>query len=195
MIFEQRATRGILRGLVRRLTTERIFEEDLLQEALVHLWTRETEHPGQQRSWYIQSCRLHLQNYLRKGRSVDCGNHRHAAVQAAEPGAEEEIDPPGDETLVLLVCARDLAAELFKWLTPVEKQILSLSQEGLSLREIASLLGLSHTSVIKRRRKIAALSTRLGVEAPATPPLRRAAFRPKPSNGTARPRSNGGQAA
>jgi RNA polymerase sigma factor (sigma-70 family) len=165
MIFEQRVTLGLLRSLARRLTTERMLEEDLVQEALIHLWTRETEHPGQCRSWYIQSCRLHLQNLLRKGRSVDCVKRRIAGG-LAESGKEEELDPAREDMLLSLVCARDLAAELSKWLTPVEKRILSLSHDGLSLREIAGLLGLSHTSVIKHRRTIAALSRRLGVEAP-----------------------------
>ena len=41
MIFEQRSARGLLRGMVRRLTSERGLEEDLIQEAIIHLWLRE----------------------------------------------------------------------------------------------------------------------------------------------------------
>ena len=32
--------------------------EDLLQEALVHLWSSERQHPGQRRSWYLQSVKF-----------------------------------------------------------------------------------------------------------------------------------------
>ena len=57
MLFEQRRTLGLLRGMVRRLTAERPLQEDLVQEAVIHLWLREQKHPGQSQSWYIQSCR------------------------------------------------------------------------------------------------------------------------------------------
>jgi RNA polymerase sigma factor (sigma-70 family) len=166
MMFEQRRTRGLLRGMVRRLTTERGLEEDLIQEAIIHLWLREKQHPGQRESWYIQSCRLYLQNHLRKGRSVDGGKHRHTAILPIMDAAWEDSDPSVDDSLLSLICARDLAAEISKWLTPQEKQILSLAHDGLSLREIGGRLNLSHTSVIRRRRNIAALASRLRVYVP-----------------------------
>jgi RNA polymerase sigma factor (sigma-70 family) len=147
--------------MVRRLTSERALEEDLIQEAIIHLWLREKERPGQRQSWYIQSCRLHLQNFLRKGRSVDGGNHRHALGSPVELEVQEDLETSVDDTLLSLVCARDLVAELSKWLTPVEQQILHLAHDGLSLREIGARLNLSHTSVIRRRRNIAALAGRL----------------------------------
>jgi RNA polymerase sigma factor (sigma-70 family) len=165
MVYEQRRTRGLLRGMVRRLTAERVLEDDLIQEAIIHLWLREKEHPGQSQSWYIQSCRLHLQNFLRKGRSVDSGKHRPtAALHDGEDAEQEEADAVSDDRLVALVCARDLVSELSKWLTPVERQILNLGVDGLSLREIAIRLGLSHTTVNKHRRNIAGLASRLGLD-------------------------------
>ena len=168
MIFEQRNTRGLLRGVVRRLTTERALEEDLIQEAIIHLWLREKEHPGQRQSWYIQSCRLHLQNFLRKGRSVDGGKRRHAAGLPIDPATQDDLETRVDDALLSLVCARDLVAELGKWLTPVEKEILSLAHDGLSLREIGERLNLSHTSVLRHRRSIALLTRWLGLAAPIT---------------------------
>ena len=110
--------------MARRLTADRAWEEDLIQEAIIHLWLREKEHPGQTPSWYIQSCRLHLQNFLRKGRSIDGGNHRHAV---SLPFMEEEQHPNlgVDDSLFSRVCARDLVYELCKWLVPAEKAISS----------------------------------------------------------------------
>ncbi len=165
MLFEQRRTLGLLRGMVRCLAAERAVEEDLIQEAIIHLWLREKEHPGQSQSWYIQSCRLHLQNFLRKGRSVDSGKHRQTdSLRDGEDEEPEEVNGGPHDTLFAIVCARDLVSELSKWLSPVEKQILNLGVEGLSLREIAIRLGLSHTTVIKYRRNIAGLASRLGLE-------------------------------
>jgi RNA polymerase sigma factor (sigma-70 family) len=181
MIFERRNMRGLLRGIVRRLTTERVLEEDLIQEAIIHLWLREKAHPGQRQSWYIQSCRLYLQNFLRKGHSVDGGKHRHAAGLPIEPETQENLETHAEDTFLSLVCARDLLAELGKWLTPLEKEILSLAHDGLSLREIGGRLNLSHTSVLRHRHNIAALAGRLGLEAPPSHQTGRAAVSFKPS--------------
>ena len=195
MVFEQKDTHDLLRSVVRRLTREKGLQEDLIQEALIHLWMREAEHPGQKRSWYIQSCRLHLQNVLRKGRSVDCRKHRHASgLSAPDEQGPEEFEPRSDETLLSLVCARDLMAELSKWLTPVEKEILNLSNEGLSAREIGQRLALSHTSVIRRRRNIAILAGRLGNLDLRAAGEREAASQGKgdlPSNGNSKSKVNG----
>jgi len=146
--------------MVRRLTAEPAQEEDLIQEAIIHLWLREKEKPGQRHSWYIQSCRLHLQNFLRKGRSVDGGKRRRATVKF-ELETPNGAEPSVEGSPLSLVCARDLLAELGKWLTPVEKRTLNLMHDGLSLREVAARLDLSHTTILRHRRNIAALTRRL----------------------------------
>jgi RNA polymerase sigma factor (sigma-70 family) len=163
MIFEQPKTRRTLKGVVRRLTTERDLEDDLIQEAIIHLWLREKERPGQRPSWYIQSCRLYLQNFLRKGRSVDGGKRRKAVDLLVDGEAQEVLELRTDDTLLSLICARDLVAVLTEWLTPLERRILELCNEDLSLREIGQRLNLSHTSILKHRRAIAALGERLSV--------------------------------
>jgi DNA-directed RNA polymerase specialized sigma24 family protein len=71
MLIDQRETWEGLRQIVFKVTPDRALHEDLIQEAFVHLWLREKQCPGQTRSWYFQSCRFFLQNYLRNGRSVD----------------------------------------------------------------------------------------------------------------------------
>jgi RNA polymerase sigma factor (sigma-70 family) len=191
MIYEERRTRRVLRGMVRRLTAEPAQEEDLIQEAIIHLWLREEEHPGQSHSWYIQSCRLHLQNFLRKGRSVDGGKRRQAASLLSPAEPQEDLGLPTNDTLLSLVCARDLVAELSKWLTPLEERILSLSHDGLSLREIAIRLGLSHTTVIKHRRYIAGLASRLSPDGSYTAVLKPTALPAKPNTPLPQGRPNG----
>jgi len=196
MVFEQRRTHGILRGMVRRLTAERALAEDLFQEAVIHLWLREKNSPGQSQSWYIQSCRFYLQNLLRKGRSIDSGKHRPTPTLRDDDGEakeQEQADSGIQDTLFGLVCARDLVSELSKWLTPVEQQVLNLGVDGLSLREIAVRLGLSHTTVNKYRRNIAGLASRLGLEESFVARPKRPALPAKPNNAfpQARPNGNG----
>ena len=168
MLVNQKETGEVLRRIVFKLTPDRALREDLTQEALVHLWLREKERPGQTRSWYVQSCRFHLQNYLRNGRSVDSPRrHRFLCVSAeteafrAVPSDHESVS---SRSVLALVSTREILSLLGKWLSPVERGILSCLAEGLGMREIASRLNLSHTSVIRYRRKIASLAVRLGVE-------------------------------
>jgi RNA polymerase sigma factor (sigma-70 family) len=167
MMFEQGEVRRLLRRVVRRVTSDVTLHEDLMQEACIHLWLREKRYPGQRPSWYLQSCRFHLQNVVRKGRSVDFGKHRRALCLLAEQegtGGAGLNHSANDAETPTLVSARDLMSELSRWLTPLERRILCLLADGLGMREIAHRLRLSHTSVIKHRRKIAALAHRLGIE-------------------------------
>src|SRR5689334_11740759 len=60
-----------LRHIVAGFSGNPALQEDLIQESLVHLWKVEREKPGQSKSWYLQSCRFHLQHWLASGRSLD----------------------------------------------------------------------------------------------------------------------------
>ena len=69
--------------------------------------------------------------------------------------------------------------------------VLSLGREGLSLREIAIRLGLSHTTVINYRRNIARLASRLGLDESSTARLKRTALSAEPNTPFPQVRSNG----
>ncbi len=58
--------------MIGRITSNFALRQDLLQEALVHLWLTEARRPGQTQSWYLQSSKFHLLHFLASGRSVDC---------------------------------------------------------------------------------------------------------------------------
>jgi len=167
MLIEQKDTREVLRQIVFAVGTDRALHEDLTQEALIHLWLREKECPGQSRSWYLQSCRFFLQNYLRTGRSVDSARRHKAPLLPTEldqpPKASHDESPSGSSILGL-VSAREIVALLQEWLTPVEQKTLLYLAEGFGVREIGTRLNISHTSVIRYRRRIATLALRLGVE-------------------------------
>ena len=170
MLIDQQETHEVVRQIVFKITSNRALHEDLAQEAIIHLWLRESEYPGQTVSWYFQSCRFHLQNYLRNGRSVDSTKRHGDLCSLAE--AHESPGTTADESvsggsLRSLVSAREAARLLRQWLTPSEREILGFLAEGFSIREIAAKLGTSHTSVIRSRRRIAALAAKLGIQPPA----------------------------
>jgi len=130
------------------------------------LWLRETQCPGHTQNWYFQSCRYYLQNFLRLGRSVNSAKHQKSLRPLAEaqdcPGTSADESASGG-SLRSLVSAREAAGLLQRWLTPTEHQLLDLLMDGHGIREIAGKLGMSHTSVVRYRRRIANLAARLGI--------------------------------
>jgi len=166
--FTAPATLCSLRRLVRRLHVARFWQEDLVQEALVHLWRQELSRPGQSWSWYLRSCEFHLRNFLRKGRSVDspkrCRNGGPVLdAVSANPGgpswtAVEGVatlpDPASPTAVVEQVAADELIQMLTAALTPAERQVLRCLLLGLSARETALRLGVSHTHINQRRHRI-----------------------------------------
>ena len=156
--------------MIGRITPNFALRQDLLQEALIHLWLTEARRPGQTKSWYLQSSKFHLQHYLASGRSVDCPKrarcHSHFEEDSEHHGDFPELADPG-ESVVSQVIARDIISVLSSHLSPHENAVLECLADGQGLREIGRRLEMSHTMVIKHRSNIAALLVKL--ERPSFP--------------------------
>jgi RNA polymerase sigma factor (sigma-70 family) len=165
MHVEDLSLRERLERIVRQLAPDAASHDDLMQEALVHLWLREARFPGQKPSWYLQSCKFHLQHYLEAGRSVDSNKRRAGQIQLPE---DEEGDAPlpehrtSDTSFFSQISARELLNLLSKGLTSRERAILDCLADGLGAREIARKLNITHPTATKSRRKIAKLVIELG---------------------------------
>jgi ATP/maltotriose-dependent transcriptional regulator MalT len=116
--------------------------------------------PGQTPSWYLQSCKFHLQHYLASGRSVDSFKRGASQIDQAtdteEGEALEELRDSGD-TVFTWVSAREIMTLLSPHLSGMERAVLDCLAEGLGPREIGRELSISHTMVIKHRRRIASV--------------------------------------
>ena len=169
MLVDQGHIRELLASVIQRVTINRLAQEDLMQEALIHLWRQELQHPGQSQSWYIQNCRFFLLNLLTKDRSLDSFK-RWQARCLLDPQLELNDDSAdvlgSDETLFASVCAHDILDLLLRRIKPLDQQILGWLAQGLEVHEIAQRLNLSHQAVTKRRQKIAALAIQLGIFLP-----------------------------
>jgi RNA polymerase sigma factor (sigma-70 family) len=163
MYLEQPPTKEALLKIIRSITHCAALQDDLLQEAMIHLWLMETRRPDQTKSWYLQSCKYHLLHYLSAGRSIDSSKRRNGQLAETEIARwfEESEQVDADAAVFAAVCARDLIALLGKHLAGPERAVLNCLAEGLGAREIGRQLGISHSMAIKHRRKIAALLTRL----------------------------------
>jgi RNA polymerase sigma factor (sigma-70 family) len=131
-------------------------EEDLYQEALIHLWQdhKAGKLDGKTDSYILQGCYFHLKNYIRKHKE------KAARVSLDEMIFDEKNGLTREE--VLLVEPRNgvshydfynnrLLADTIRnnGLTTREKLILSFCSNGLTLREIGKRIGVSHVSVVK----------------------------------------------
>jgi RNA polymerase sigma factor (sigma-70 family) len=155
----------ILKRLAARLTPDASLQQDLLQEALIHLWLIETRRPRQTTSWYLQSCRFHLQHYMSSGRSVDSAKRRGGQVELensleSEEAIEIQTDRSEDQ-VISEVSARDLVRLISKQLSNEERAVLNCLTEGLGPREIGRRLNITHTQAVRHRCKIAKLLARL----------------------------------
>ncbi len=166
MLIEDLETLEQLGKIVVQLTSNQALREDLMQEALIHLWQVQKQNPGQTKNWYLQNCRFHLLHYLAMGRSVDSPKRRASQVfpTDAELQAEDWLDRfEGSDSVLADVSARDILASMSKLLSEREMRILQWLAEGVGTREIAKRLGISHPMVVKIRRKIATLAKKLSI--------------------------------
>jgi RNA polymerase sigma factor (sigma-70 family) len=161
---DQPALREALTRLVQKVTRDTALRQDLMQEALVHLWLIETRRPRQTASWYVQSCRFHLQHYLASGRSVDSGKRRESRLPFASDSETGEGIPEQSDSgnsVFTNVSAHEILELLSRHLKPREKAVLDCLADGLGPREIGRELSISHTLVIRYRRRIASLLNNL----------------------------------
>ena len=164
-LIEDPSLQASLQCLIAGLGREPALQEDLMQESLVHLWRVGRDYPGRTRSWYLQSCRYHVQHWLASGRSVDSPKRAQADKRLAINGSDCEAALPEYHTngeVFEAVSFRDVVSTLARHLKPRERVVLWGLVEGRAVSEIASKFGISRPTVIKYRRTIAALTIKLG---------------------------------
>jgi DNA-directed RNA polymerase specialized sigma24 family protein len=101
---------------------------------------------------------------LASGRSVDSAKRRNNQLEWERDSYDLDgmVDEnKADNSVFAWVSARDIVSLLSSQLSGQEKAVLDCFAEGLGPREIGRKLRMSHTMVIKHRRKIATLFNRL----------------------------------
>ena len=160
---------AVLKALLRMVVTlEENFHarEDLLQEAVVYLLTRERQHPGQRLSWYLQGVKFYLQHFRASGRSLDSPKRRGAQAAFADDcdGRDDWLDSLDfDEGIMSEVNAHEIIDLLWNRLELPERKIFERLVEGMGTRQIGRTLHVSHQSVIRHRLKIAMTALTLGI--------------------------------
>ncbi|HYV29898.1 MAG TPA: hypothetical protein VEO53_02130 [Candidatus Binatia bacterium] len=180
MLIDEPAVRKALLRMVMRLEANFHAREDLLQEALFCLWSRERQFPGKRRSWYLHGVKFYLQHLKTSGRSLDSPKRRGAQAAFADNGDERDDQRDGlelDQGIMSEVNAHEIIDLLLSRLEPPERKIFERLVEGLGERQIARTLHVSHMFVIRHRRGIAKVAIKLGISPVAASPLHRASSR------------------
>ena len=179
MLIEDATFCELLRRIVAQFTADKALQEDLMQECLIRIWRLESEEPGRTRSWYLQNCRFHVQHWLASGRSVDSLKRDKGDNRVTIDVLSDEPPVDGDHTngeFFEVISANDLVSTLAGFLKPHESALLGGMADGLVLQDIALKLKLSYPTALKYRRKIAALTIKLGISPPL--PYKREHTRP-----------------
>jgi RNA polymerase sigma factor (sigma-70 family) len=135
-------------------------DEDLFQEALIHLWGDFQEGKLQDKtdSYILQGCHFHLKNYLRKARPKIRSISLDLLVDAEDGRNFEEtfsLQIEDQHSNIDYLHNKLLAETLHNnGFTGREKDILSFWAEGLTTRAMGAKLGISHVRVIKLMRRI-----------------------------------------
>ena len=166
VLFEDKGIVQSLGQMCARFSPDPAVQADLMQECRLHLWRIEREKPNQTKSWYLQSCRFHVQHWLSAGRSVD--NPRRANNGNCIPIDISDEDPTLGEfhtngDLFESICFQDTVSILADHLGQRHRQVLNGLVDGWSLSDIASRSRISYPTVLKYRSLIAHLTEKLGI--------------------------------
>jgi RNA polymerase sigma factor (sigma-70 family) len=131
-------------------------DEDLCQEALVHLWTsfQDKKLDDKTDSYILQGCYFHLKNYIRT--SIDKASFVSLESPIDEDGTMlEEIIASEGPSPIDQAEDKALSEEILKSsLDERELKIVGMSIEGLTVRQIGEKLSISHVAVIKSKKNI-----------------------------------------
>ncbi|MEM5777537.1 MAG: sigma-70 family RNA polymerase sigma factor [Candidatus Aenigmatarchaeota archaeon] len=144
--------------------TSYIDKEDLFQEVALHLWNvwKENEFDKNTIFYILQSCKFYLKNYLR---CIDDGLIKLSLdeeLYGKEITLKEIIPDKSDQFSKLenKIFIDELLHNNSR-LTAKEKQVLSIlykgfksKERGYTIREIGSIIGISHVRVIKIKENL-----------------------------------------
>ena len=150
-----------LKGITYRLNHRFTFfnDEDLFQEALVHLWKEcvAGKLADKTDSYILQGCYFHLQNYIRTVKdkvtplSLDIhigekGKHFAETLSLEDEKSDGYFQRLNEKLIVEVIRNNGLTIR--------EKELLPFFAEGLTIREIGKRVGVSHVWVLKMKEGI-----------------------------------------
>ena len=168
MLIESVEFTAKVERMVRVATGDPELQKELLQNVLLRLVKLETEEPDHTPSWFGRACRFYILDYFGEGRSIDAPKRRRLGCPIEELVGDG--DAPVSECLVTHedpshhASMNDLLEKLGQRLGKIGREVLALlAEDHYSDRQIATRIGVSHTTVREARLQIGAVARRMGV--------------------------------
>ncbi|MDP2938900.1 MAG: sigma-70 family RNA polymerase sigma factor [Candidatus Omnitrophota bacterium] len=147
-----------LKMMVKRVNGhhQELDDDDLFQEALLHLWQRlaKGELFDKNKSYILKSCFFYLKNYLRN----KCFSYKLTSLETPidENGTRLQDVLSIEDAYELRSFEKNILIEDIRKckLTSRENDVLEFFLKGLTTREIAAILNISHVRVVKLISKI-----------------------------------------
>jgi len=163
MVFEKLAAKLApkIKAIAYRLNRRQAFfnDEDLFQEALVHLWKEcvAGKLDDKTDSYILQGCYFHLQNHIRSVKdkiiplSLDIplgedGDSPCETMEIRDERSEDYFQRLNEKLIVEVIRNNGL--------TDREKELLPLFAQGLTIRDIGKRIGVSHVRIVKMKKEI-----------------------------------------
>jgi RNA polymerase sigma factor (sigma-70 family) len=158
MLVSDPRVRASLRAIARSIVSNPSDHDDLLQEMLIHLWQTEVGYPGQTESWYLQNCKYHGMDYVKRGRSVDSKRRSDCLLLSLNVDRDDDgpsLEPSDARDFREELFAGDVLSALRQRLTRSQQVVLDAFAKGESVSEVSQALGCSHQYISKQRKRIA----------------------------------------
>ena len=147
-----------LRRIAHRMNGHSTFfsDDDLYQEAMVHMWVlyRNGMLDDKTDSYILQGCYFHLKNYLRTTLDKAKLTSLSALIDGQDTTLEDTLASKEGKERDELDAALLEEGVALKGLNERESDVLRLSMDGLTTREIGKHLGVSHVMVVKIKAQI-----------------------------------------
>ncbi len=149
-----------LRRITQKLNGHFTFmdHEDLFQEAVLRLWCdfKGGSLHDKTDSYLLQGCYFHLKNYIRKVQDKAPLVSLAGMVDEEAVRLEEILEAEDIAAFDYVDGKMQVEALVENGLTPRERDVLALSMEGMTTREVGQKLGISHVAVVKVRSRLKA---------------------------------------
>jgi len=158
MLIQNKNIQEKLKAIASTLSGNRTDPEDLMQEMMIHLWQTETKKPGMTDSWYLQSCKFHARDCVRKGKSVDVKTRPDITIVPWENRDEqsgnsfEPVDPHDFRSQLMV---NDLADYVTRKLDGDMKIVFQGIQNEMNLSDISRSMSVCHQKISYSKKKIA----------------------------------------
>ncbi len=148
-----------LKAIIRKINIncQYIDSDDLYQEILLYLWLEKEKGQLKNKndSYILQGCYYFLKNYIRKNiKTVAVSKQPYPSREEMSYGMKEATELATKSDNKYFLDEYLYLDEFSKQLSMREKILLDFLIKGLTNREIAKKLGVSHAMVAKIRKKI-----------------------------------------